>query len=125
MSKAFDKETISELQKIRRANNAILGCAQILSEHGINKECMPHKLGAWLQLTPQQACGLQYAIETCARFTDDLFTDYLENLGVYWDNEHPPKVRKEAQATAEMINGDITYAEFERRLSECDAETAH
>ena len=125
MSKTFDKETISELQKIRRANNAVLGCSQILHEHSINKDCTPGRLGAYVQLTPQQACGLLYAIEACSRTIDDSFSGYLENRGVNWDDEHLPEVRKEAQATAEMINGDITYAEFERRLSEGDAETAH
>jgi len=125
MTKTFDKETISELQKIRRANNAVLGCSQILHEHSVNKECVPGRLGAYIQLTAQQACGLLYAIEACSRTIDDSFSSYLQDRGVNWDDEHLPEVGKTAQAHAEMINGDITYAEFERRLSRDDAELAH
>ena len=116
MSKTFDKETISKLQDIRRANNAILGCSQILQEHDVLKECTPGKPGPYLQLTPDQAGGLMFAIEACARFTDDLFNEYLEDRGVNWTDEHLPEVRKEAEALAEMISGDITYAQYEKKL---------
>ena len=116
MSESFDKETISELQKIRRANNAILGCSQILIEHTTLKECTPGHLGAYLQLTAQQAGGLLYAIEACSRTIDDSFNGYLEDRGVNWEDEHLPEVRKEAEARAEMLRGDITYAEFEKKV---------
>ncbi len=116
MSNTFDKETISKLQDIRRANNAILGCSQILQEHDVLKECTPGRLGPYLQLTPQQACGLMFAIEACARFTDDLFEGHLDDRGVGWTDEHLPEVRKEAEALAEMLSGDITYAQYEKKL---------
>ena len=118
MSKNLDENVISELQKIRRANNAILGCAQILNENMVLKACIPGRLGAYLQVTPQQECALIFAIEACSRFTDDLFTNYLEDLGVNWDDEHLPEVRKEAEAHAEMISGKITYVEYERKLND-------
>ena len=105
MSHTFDKETISKLQDIRRANNAILGCSQILQEHDALKECTPGRPGPYLQLTSQQECGLMYAIEACARFTDDLFTEYLEDRGVLWTDEHLPEVRKEAEALYQLRQG--------------------
>ena len=120
MSKNLDENVISELQKIRRANNAILGCAQILNESIVLKACIPGRLGAYLQVTSQQECGLIFAIEACSRFTDDLFTEYLEDLGIGWSDEHLPEVRKEAEAHAEMISGKITYAEYERKLNDED-----
>ena len=112
MSKSFDKETISELQKIRRANNAVLACSQILSEHDTLKECTPGRLGAYLQLTPQQACGLLYAIEACSRTIDDSFNGYLEERGVNWEDEHLPEVRKEAEALAALQTGKIDFSQY-------------
>ncbi len=114
MSKSFDKETISELQKIRRANNAVLGCSQILSEHDTLKECTPGRLGAYLQLTAQQACGLLYAIEACSRAITDTFNGYLEERGVGWEDEHLPEVRREAEANAAMQTGEISFPEYEK-----------
>ncbi len=114
MSKSFDKETITELQKIRRANEAVLGCSQILSEHNTLKECMPGRLGAYLQLTPQQAHGLLYAIEACSRTIDDLFSNYLEDRGVCWEDEHLPDIRIEAEAHAAMQAGEISFPEYEK-----------
>ena len=78
MSKSFDKETISELQEIRRANHAVLGCSQILNQHDTLKECTPNGLGAYVQLTADQACGLLFAIEACSRTIAELFNGYLE-----------------------------------------------
>ena len=116
MSKTLDRGAISKLQDIRRANNAILGCSQILHEHDVLKECTPGRLGAYLQLTPQQACGLMFAIEACARFTDELFTNYLEGLGVGWTDEHLPEVRKEAEARDQLIRREIGFDEYKDRL---------
>ncbi len=116
MSKSFDKETITELQKIRRANEAVLGCSQILSEHNTLKECMPNRLGAYLQLTAQQACGLLYAIEACSRTITDTFNGYLEERGVGWEDEHLPEVRREAEAHAAMQAGEISYPEYQKRV---------
>ncbi len=116
MSMTFDKETISKLQDIRRANHAILGCSEILQEHDVLKECTPGTPGPYLQLTVQQACGLMFAIEACSRFTDNLFADYFEDLGVYWTDEHLPDVRNEAEALDLMKRGEISYGEYEKRI---------
>jgi len=114
MSKSFDNETITELQKIRRANEAVLGCSQILSEHNTLKECSPGRLGAYLQLTSQQACSLLFAIEACSRTVADTFDDYLEERGVGWEDEHLPEVRIEAEAHAAMQAGEISFPEYEK-----------
>ncbi len=116
MSKTFDESTIAELQKIRRANNAVLGCSQILSEHYTLKECTPGRLGAWLQLTPQQACGLHYAIEACSRTIDDSFNGYMEDRGVNWDDEHLPEVRKEAEARDQLIRREIDFDQYKKEM---------
>ena len=57
-----------------------------------------------------------FAIEACARFTDDLFEVHLDDRGVGWADEHLPEVRKEAEALAEMLSGNINYAEYEKKL---------
>ena len=114
MSKTFDKETISKLQDIRRANNAILGCSQILQEHDVLKECTPGKPGPYLQLTPDQAGGLMFAIEACARFTDDLFNEYLEDRGVNWTDEHLPEVREAAESADAFQRGEIDFEQFKK-----------
>jgi len=114
MSNTFDKETISKLQDIRRANNAILGCSQILQEHDVLKECIPDQPGPYLQLTTQQACGLMFAIEACARFTDDLFTEYLEDRGILWTDEHLPEVRKAAESAGAFQRGEIDFEQFKK-----------
>ena len=116
MSEKFDENVISELQKIRRANHAILGCAQILNEHTVLKECTPGRLGAYLQVTAEQECGLLYAIETCSRFTDDLFSNYLETLGVNWSDEHLPEVREQAEAMDQLQSGEINFEQYKDRL---------
>ncbi len=60
--------------------------------------------------------GLLFAIEACARTISDEFDNHLEdNFDVYWLDEVCPEVTAEAQACAEMLSGDITYAEFEKR----------
>ena len=40
-SKQLDEKTIQKLQEIRRANEAIKACAEILNEHGANDGSIP------------------------------------------------------------------------------------
>ncbi len=45
-----------------------------------------------------------------------IFDEHLEEIGVEWLDDICPKVTVEAQASAEMRSGDITYAEYEKKL---------
>ena len=100
-------EIISQLQRIRRANNGVRGCSEILTEHSVNKESVHIRPGAVIVLTAQQELGLLYVIEATAQMVDDLFYD-LEKQGVEWSEEHMPEVRKEAE---EYIAREKTWAD--------------
>ena len=114
MSKKFDDRTIEELQKIRRASNAITACIEILNEHSIMKECVPVGPGPCILLNAQQEGGLIHAIEACSRSIDETFDEDLEKLGVGCNNEWMPKKRKEAEAHMAMQRGEISYDEYSK-----------
>jgi len=112
----LSEKTIWMLQQVRRANSAIMGCIEILNEHGVNKDCGASNPGVFIQLEVHQEIGLHYAIDTCSRDIARIFDEHLEEIGVEWLDEICPKVTAEAKAHAEMLNGDITYAEYEKKL---------
>lgn len=60
--------------------------------------------------------GLHYAIEACSRDIARTFDEHLEEIGVNWLDEICPTVTEEAQARAEMQSGEITYAEYQKRV---------
>ncbi len=101
----FDDRTILELQRIRRANNGVFGCVRILNEHHSNGGSIPGSKGVFIRLDPQQESGLAFAIEACADMIDGLFEEYFEDRGVWWSEEHLPKIRKEAEAMDALSAG--------------------
>ena len=113
----FDKQTISRLQEIRRANAAIKACAEILNEHSANQASVPSGPQVFIRIDPSQEMGLTFAIEACARKIAEDMDAYFEGLGVNWLDDICPEVTAEAQAQAEMQSGDVTYADFEKRVS--------
>jgi len=113
----LSEKTIWMLQQVRRANSAIIGCIEILNEDGVNEPSIPSGPSVFIRLEPHQEMGLHYAIEACSRDIARIFNEHLEDLGVEWLDDICPKVTEEAQAHAEMQSGDITYAEFEKRVS--------
>ena len=113
----LSEKTIWMLQQVRRANSAIIGCIEILNEDGVNEPSVPSGPSVFIRLEPHQEMGLHYAIEACSRDIARIFNEHLEDLGVEWLDDICPKVTNEAQAHAEMQSGDITYAEFEKRVS--------
>ncbi len=114
-AKQLDEKTIEKLQEIRRANEAIKACAEILNEHGSN-DGLPAGPRVFIRFEPNQVMGLTYAIEACANKIAGEMNSYFEDLGVNWLDDICPKVTKEAQARAEMQSGDITYAEYQKRV---------
>ena len=113
----LSEQTIWLLQQVRRANAGITGCIEILNEDGVNEPSIPGKPEVFIRLETHQRMGLEFAIEACSRDIARIFDDHLEDLGVEWLDDVCPKVTEEAQAVAEMQSGDITYAEFEKRVS--------
>ncbi len=63
-----------------------------------------------------QEGGLFYATEACSERISDLFHTDLEKLGVNWQDDFMPELSTKAKASAEIRSGDITYAEFEKRV---------
>jgi hypothetical protein len=114
MSKNFVSHTIQKLQRIRRANNGIRGCAEILAEHSINSEGMLVRPGANILLTSQQEIGLLYVIEACSDMIDELFYDF-EKKGVNWSDEHLPQVRKDCEIHSSYLREDISFEEFKEK----------
>lgn len=113
----LDEETIQKLQDMRRANTAISACVEILNEHGSNAGSIPSGPSVFIRLDPNQEAGLLYAIEACTNRIRDEFDNYLEELGVYWQDEFSPDLNRQAQAVDELHNGEITFAEFESRVN--------
>ncbi len=113
----LSEKTIWMLQQVRRANAAIIGCIEILNEDGINEPSIPGKPEVFIRLESHQRMGLEFAIEACSRDIARIFDDHLEDLGVEWLDDICLKVTEEAHALAEMQNGEITFAEFEKRAS--------
>jgi len=112
----FDEETIQKLQEIRRANEAIRACAQILNEHGSNAG-LPTRPGVFIRLEANQEMGLTFAIEACANKIAEEMNTYFEDLGVYWLDDICPEVTAQAQAADELQKGEITFDEFESRVN--------
>ena len=98
----LDEETIRRLQEIRRANEAIVTCAEILCEHGSNDGSIPTGPSVFIRLGPNQEAGLIYAIEACTKKISNEFDDYLEELGVYWQDEFSPDLNRQAQAVDDL-----------------------
>ena len=71
---------------------------------------------AWIRLDAQQEASLTFAIETCAKTIDDFFTNYFEDRGVMWDEEHLPEIRREAEANDALYASDIDFDQFKNRL---------
>ena len=111
------KETIRRLQNMRRANEAIGACVEILNEHGANSGSIPGGPRVFIRLDPSQEAGLIFAIEICQKKVQNEFDDYFEELGVNWLDEFSPKLNRRAEAADELQNGEITFAEFEKRAS--------
>ncbi len=112
----LSEKTIWMLQQVRRANAAIIGCIEILNEDGVNEACAASNPGVFIRLETHQATGLHYAIEACSRDIARIFDEHIEEIGVEWLDEIRPKETEEAQAYAEMQSGDITYAEYQKRV---------
>ncbi len=97
----------STLRTLRRANAAMGACATILSQHGTNRESLPHQPGVYIQLTEDDAASLCYAIQTCSTFICERF-ERLPMLGdVMWDDEYLPEVRRKAETREQMLSDDI------------------
>ncbi len=112
----LSEKTIWMLQQVRRANAAIIGCIEIINEHDVNKECGAYNPGVFIQLEPHQEMGLHFAIDACSRDIARIFDEHLEEIGVNWLDEICPKVTEEAQAFAKMRSGEITFAEYQKRV---------
>jgi hypothetical protein len=110
----LDEESIRRLQDIRRANEAIFACVQILSENRINQGSIPSGPSIFIRLDPNQEAGLNFAIEACSRHIKSEFDDYLEELGVYWSEEFSPRLNRQAQAVHDLDNGEISFSEFKK-----------
>ncbi len=113
----FDKQTISKLQEIRRANEAIKACAEILNEHGANQGSLPGGPRVFIRIDPSQEMGLTFAIEACARKISEDMDSYFEDLGVNWLDEFSPELNREAQVADELLDGKITFEEYESRVN--------
>ena len=113
----FDEETIQKLQEIRRANQAIKSCAEILNENLANEASVPAGPAVFIRIGPSQEAGLIFAIEACARKISDEMDSYFEDRGVCWMDEFSPDVNREAEAAQDLHSGEVTYAEFEKRVS--------
>ncbi len=108
-AKRLDELTIQKLQEIRRANEAIKACAEILNEHGSN-DGIPAGPRVFIRFEPNQVMGLTFAIEACANKIAGEMNSYFEDLGVNWTDDICPNVTEEAQAMEELHNGEITFA---------------
>ena len=108
------ESTICDLQQIRRTNNGIRGCAEILIQHDVNKESVNTSPGANVVLTVQQEAGLHYVIEACAEMIDRLFYDLEDELEIQWTEEHLPKVREEAESVSAFERGEIDFEQFKK-----------
>jgi len=53
----LNEDTIRRLQEMRRANAAIIGCIEILSEDGVNQGSLSGVSGVFIRLEPRQQMG--------------------------------------------------------------------
>jgi len=114
VTKRRKEEAIRYLQQIRRTNNGIRGCAELLIEHDVNKESVNTSPGANILLTVQQEAGLHYIIEACADLIDKLFYDVEDELNIGWTEEHLPEIREQAESTAAYESGNIRFEQFKK-----------
>ncbi len=108
------ENTIRDLQKMRRANNGMRGCAEILIQHKVNKEGVKTYPCANIVLTVQQALGLHYVIEACADRIDKLFYDIEDELNIEWTEDHLPEVQEEAESVANYLSGKTSFEQFKK-----------
>jgi len=108
------------LQQVRPANATIIGCIEILNENSVSKGCAAGNPGILIRLEVHQATGLHYAIEACSRDIARIFDEHLEGIGVNWLDDICPKVTEDAQAHAELTSGNITFAEYQKRVDRED-----
>jgi len=87
------ENAIRDLQKMRRANNGMRGCAEILIQHAVNKEGVKTYPCANIILTVQQEAGLHYVIEACADMIDKLFYDIEDEHNIGWTEDHLHSIR--------------------------------
>ncbi len=107
-----DDNTVGYLQQIRRTNNGIRGCAELLIEHSVNKESVRTSPGANIVLTVQQEAGLHYVIEACADLIDKLFYDIEDDLNIGWNEEHLPEIRVQAESMESYFEGRTSFEQF-------------
>jgi hypothetical protein len=113
----LNEKTIRLLQRVRRANEAILGCIQVLREDGVNEACCASVPGVFIRLEAAQRAGLEFAVETCAEAAASVFDEHLEDLGVHWTEEICPEVTANARAVDDLKHGRMTYEELEQEVS--------
>ena len=113
-AKQRKENRICKLQQIRRANNGMRGCAEILIQHSVNKESVNPSPGANIVLTVQQEIGLHYVIEACADMIDGLFYDLEDELEIEWTEAHLPEVRKEAESAGAFERGELDFEQFKK-----------
>ena len=113
----LNEKTIRLLQKVRRANEAILGCIQVLREDGVNEACCASVPGVFIRLEANQRAGLEFAVETCAEAAASVFDEHLEDLGVHWTEEICPEVTATARAVDDLKHGRNTFKELEQEIS--------
>ena len=103
---------IRSLQQIRRTNNGIRGCAELLIEHDVNSESVKPYPGANIVLTTQQESGLHYVIEACTDLIDKLFYDLEDELNIGWTEEHLPEIREQAESMESYLDGKTSFEKF-------------
>lgn len=89
----FSAELISLLQQIRRANEGITACSQILAEDIHNQAGRPVNSREYLRINKQQVHGLLYAIDACCSNINDAFENNLEDRGVGWREDWNSEIR--------------------------------
>ena len=113
-AKQREDETIRNLQQIRRTNNGMRGCAELLIENDVNKESVKPYPGANIVLTVQQEAGLHYVIEACADLIDKLFYDIEDELNIGWTEEHLPEIREQAESVEAYESGKTSFEQFRK-----------
>ncbi len=115
---SLDSNLVSILRAVRRANAGIESCARILIAHTLNKEILPSASEAFIALDANDEVGVQFAIEACsvhiAHLLGDDFDKRYRDVG--WQDEWLPGLAREAKAMVELQRGEITFAEFKRRV---------
>lgn len=104
--------TVMRLAEIRRANAGIQACANILTQHSVNKDCLADTPGVHIQLDAYDEIGLCFAIEAARRLVANTLEDHFEDeYGVGFVDDYLPEVTREATAVAAYTNGEISWDE--------------